>query len=407
MGTTETPAMTAPSGIPGLPGQQIPSAHVKADPSRVVKYGGRQYELKTPEEQQQGAIDQQVKKETALELAKGEQAQRVRQSILQMRGIPVPDDIATALRMPPGSRVLPEEIPGLAEHVATINKPTEVRQGGSLVSPTTGKVLFSSPEKLDDQQQFVKNFIATNGTGDPARDQMNASIAYARRGQDPAVRAQAEAAREEARAFREQSHQDALNNQNLQRGEQSYRFHAGELDKEAKPVADLMSRFGRLEDSLAQNTPQADALVAPELLSVMAGGQGSGIRINEAEIKRVVGGRSKWEDLQAAVNKWRLDPTKANSITPEQRQEIRALASTVKQRLDAKQAALTEARTALSSTNDPLEHRKILSGAKEKLTSIDSHQPAAGVIYARDPAGQLHQAPAGTALPAGWKEEKR
>ena len=30
-----------------------------------------------------------------------------------------------------------------------------------------------------------------------------------------------------------------------------------------------------------------------------------------------------------------------------------------------------------------------------------------GLIYARDPQGKLHQAPAGTALPAGWKEEKK
>jgi hypothetical protein len=30
-----------------------------------------------------------------------------------------------------------------------------------------------------------------------------------------------------------------------------------------------------------------------------------------------------------------------------------------------------------------------------------------GVIYARDPQGKLHQAPAGTALPAGWKQENK
>jgi hypothetical protein len=32
---------------------------------------------------------------------------------------------------------------------------------------------------------------------------------------------------------------------------------------------------------------------------------------------------------------------------------------------------------------------------------------SSGVMYARDPQGKLHQAPAGTALPAGWKAEQR
>jgi len=30
-----------------------------------------------------------------------------------------------------------------------------------------------------------------------------------------------------------------------------------------------------------------------------------------------------------------------------------------------------------------------------------------GSIYARDPQGKLHQAPAGTPLPQGWKVENR
>jgi len=34
--------------------------------------------------------------------------------------------------------------------------------------------------------------------------------------------------------------------------------------------------LGRLQDTLDQQSPQADALIAPELLTVMAGGQGSG-----------------------------------------------------------------------------------------------------------------------------------
>src|SRR5262249_3705617 len=114
-------------------------------------------------------------------------------------------------------------------------------------------------------------------------------------------------------------------------------------------------------------TPQADALIAPELLSIMAGGAGSGLRMNEAEISRVIGGRSNWEALQAAANKWRLDPTTANSITPDQRTQIRALTNAVAQKIRAKQAILSDASSRLAASDDPLEHRRIFSGAKQAL----------------------------------------
>ena len=41
-------------------------------------------------------------------------------------------------------------------------------------------------------------------------------------------------------------------------------------------------RLTTLETTLSKGTPAADALVAPELLSAMAGGQGGGLRMNEA-----------------------------------------------------------------------------------------------------------------------------
>ncbi len=85
--------------------------------------------------------------------------------------------------------------------------------------------------------------------------------------------------------------------------DRSYQFNSTQLDKLAKPIEDQASRLERLQTTINQQTPQADALLAPELLTVMAGGQGSGLRMNEAEIPRVVGGRSNFESLKAALNK--------------------------------------------------------------------------------------------------------
>lgn len=168
--------------------------------------------------------------------------------------------------------------------------------------------------------------------------------------------------------------------QNRNRIDRSYQFHAKELDNIAKPLSETASRLSRLEDTINQNSPQADALVAPELLTIMAGGQGSGMRMNEAEIARIVGGRSKWESLKAAANKWSLDPKAALSITPEQRQEIRALAKTVRDKVDAKNAILNQASQELLGANDENSHKRALLTAKQRLSAVDSPQESSDTV---------------------------
>ena len=86
-------------------------------------------------------------------------------------------------------------------------------------------------------------------------------------------------------------------------------------------LADQADRINKLVTSLAQRTPQADAVLAPEILVVMAGGAGSGVRLNEAEMERVVKGRSNLESLRAALNKWNPNNGEALSVTDSQRQQ--------------------------------------------------------------------------------------
>lgn len=174
-------------------------------------------------------------------------------------------------------------------------------------------------------------------------------------------------------------------NPDLARSDRSYQYSAGVLDKLRKPYDDAAMRLQRLHETLAQGTPQADALVAPELLTVMAGGQGSGLRMNEAEIARIVGGRSQWESLRASAQHWSTDPKTANSITPEQRQQIRALVGAVDERYSKALSALDQAGDALVNTNDPSQHRQILNTTKKALTGVNtSGSTAAGGPKAGD-----------------------
>jgi len=152
-----------------------------------------------------------------------------------------------------------------------------------------------------------------------------------------------------------------------------------------------VQRLSTLQDTLNQGTPQADALVAPELLSVMAGGQGSGLRMNEAEIARIVGGRTQWESLKAAVGKWQLDPNKGFSLTPAQRQQVAGLMSTVQQKLQAKQAAITQSEQDLIDAGDIQSHKQIFADLRKRLTDIDS--ASGGSIQVVAPDKSVHTFP--------------
>jgi len=179
------------------------------------------------------------------------------------------------------------------------------------------------------------------------------------------------------------------------RSDKSYQYESGRLDKVQEPIDTAVARLGRLADTINQVTPQADALVAPELLTVMAGGQGSGLRMNEAEIARIVGGRTNLESFKAALNKWQVDPSEGLSITPSQRQQVRTLMGEVQKKLLAKQQLLESARQQLINSDDPAEHRRITAAARAGMSEIDSGKmPSASAgISVTDPRGGVHRFP--------------
>ncbi len=155
------------------------------------------------------------------------------------------------------------------------------------------------------------------------------------------------------------------------RSDDSYKFHSGRIDKLREPVEARLERITRLVDTLNQGTPQADALIAPELLTAMAGGQGSGLRMNEAEIARIVGGRTNWESIKSKVQAWQADPNKGFALTPDQRQQVRGLMTVVTQRVHQKMQAIDEESQNLLNSDDPKEHRRIYNHLQKRLSDVD------------------------------------
>jgi hypothetical protein len=160
-------------------------------------------------------------------------------------------------------------------------------------------------------------------------------------------------------------------NRNDARNDKGYQANSTVLQGLRKPIADQAERLSRLADSINVQSPQADALIAPELLTAMAGGMGSGLRINEAEITRVVGGRSNFESLKASLNRWALDPQQALSVTPAQRQQMRDLMGLVADKNAKKLQALNAAQDALIDAPDVGTQRRALAAVQREIDVIN------------------------------------
>jgi len=204
-----------------------------------------------------------------------------------------------------------------------------------------------------DFERYYQDLLR-NGTPDTPQNRLSAFSTWQKN--EPSFQA--------AQTNKQTAHEQQLNNES----DRSYQYHASRLDNLRKPVEQQLDRLSRLSDTLAQGTPQADALIAPELLTAMAGGQGSGLRMNEAEISRIVGGRTNWETLKAKLGAWETDPSKGFALTPEQRQQVQSLLSARTTRLQQQQQILDDAGDQLVGARTPQEHRAIYNTTQKKLS---------------------------------------
>jgi len=159
--------------------------------------------------------------------------------------------------------------------------------------------------------------------------------------------------------------------QTIARIDRSFNSRNAEINKEAEAVSAGIQRVGRLIDTIDTGSPIADSVTAPELMVVMAGGQGSGVRITQAEITNIMGGQSKWQQMKAALNQWNTDPVAANKILAPMRGQIRALVAKVNEKLQAKEAIIESARQQLIDTDEIKQHQQIVADAKAQLAAID------------------------------------
>lgn len=224
---------------------------------------------------------------------------------------------------------------------------------GSIRFDESGKQVAAAPAepaRMTIEQEL--NAASKAGNPEEVKRLLEVKRQEAMAGRDPSAGADRAAGRDQARL------------------DKSYQFNSAQLETVRKPLMDQAERFGRLVETVDQKTPAADALIAPELLTVMAGGAGSGLRMNEAEISRIVGGRGALESLKAKLMKFNPNANEALSITDSQRQQMKRLITAISLRMASKVALINGAAQSLVSASDVETHRQTMADLKEKLTSV-------------------------------------
>lgn len=209
MGTVENPAVEGGANplsgmIPGLPNDSgMPAYHRKADKSRTVKYGDQQYELKTPEEQQQAALDRQISGNQKLEEAKtnadNQRSQAIRANTLKLEGGGTPAAGLQSVGVKDGTPLTRQEFIHLTEEAQKINAGDDVKvsPGDSIVNRRTGKVVTTGGAPVptgDLERVWLPAFALKHGlTSDALKKPENAGLMmqgvqeYAQRTKDPAA----------------------------------------------------------------------------------------------------------------------------------------------------------------------------------------------------------------------------
>ena len=257
------------------------------------------------------------------------------------------------------------------------------RQGNiyTVTDPTTGKTITApkdiidnlitqmgenarkTPPVLDDRARAEHDFDTLPVY---AEERKRFGVGGYLKWRDQVARDNAVAGRTSGESTREQA-----------RNDRGYQFESRRMDELAKPIEQRTTRLQIIRDSLDQNSPQADSLIAPELLTAMAGGAGSGLRMNEAEISRIIGGRNAWENLKSRVLRWQADPRQPFSIQPEQRKQIYDLIGTAEERNRQQTGLINNARQQLLEA-EPEKQRRITADLQSQLASDKTLAPGGG-----------------------------
>ena len=157
--------------------------------------------------------------------------------------------------------------------------------------------------------------------------------------------------------------------------ERSYNARVKDLNALITPARDKSAKIADIQDLLSN--PTGESMVAPKLLSLFVGGQGSGLKMTNSEINRVTGGAGNIQTLESKLKQWSLDPASAGTLTAEQKRQVRQLAEIAAARTRRELDLLQQADADLVVATSPTEHKRIVQQSRQAMGGIvsESSQP--------------------------------
>src|SRR5262252_348941 len=233
---------------------------------------------------------------------------------------------------------------GLQMGLRQLNMPVikEVPEGGTIIAydPTTGKQLwtYAAPPKLKSEEVSYQAWVNTpQYHEDPQKNPYPLTMAgYEKWKQDISGLRQ-------IMAFQATSGPEQAANRALR----AYDVNKGELDKQAEPIRAKLRDISNLRDTL--NTPGtlSEALIAPQLLKIIAGGQGSGLRITGAELAAINNSAGFWENLKKWATRFDPNDQKTQLLDAAQKAAIHQLMDLVERKINAKEDIVSKTRHAM------------------------------------------------------------
>jgi hypothetical protein len=369
-----------------------------------------QWERYTPEEMQAREVQRQVSLQSAIEMAKmriaNQAAAANRQATLEQEGGGVPARGLTSVGIPDGTLLTRAEFQAhteAAQSIAAKNRLT-LKEGESVYNLTPGTPgtpgipgtqagpgagltpIASVPPKQTPEEDAldsyaIGHFKKPDGTPMTSRKDMNVLQNAAARSwfkatnADPdlrnaalATKASADAAREEAiargRATLSEAQTRDLDRQIKQYGDPYQKMVTG-ADAQLDKVLDA--------EKLLAGGAVGQALGIPKILSALVGGQGSGVRITQAELQSIARARGIGGDIEGFFNRLSGQGT----LTAAQKQQMQGLLSDVRDRINQKRAL---ANSVLDDMNGATSREDVMRAEKRGRAGLGggSAAPAAG-----------------------------
>lgn len=181
-----------------------------------------------------------------------------------------------------------------------------------------------------------------------------------------------------------------------------YTTQQAAVDRLRTPISQQMERAHRTLDNLAHPGQVADSIVAPEFLSVMAGGFGTGLRMSEAELSRINMSQNHWAQLVGEFNKWKTGSNPV--IQPAMRAEMQMLLQLASDRADKKLALYDDYLAQMAESKSTSDMRAIaakLRAEDSKLTTGDPEAYGYGKAAGNHGGAADATVPVATPAPAG------